>query len=161
MKNSIFALVACAVALQAGGCMKYTYDGDSAKIPTVEEDIRIISKNETLNDEFRVLGTAEVSGDYDNIPRAEMIDKLRKEAAEKGADAIMIVEQSVLPKGVSTSGGKQFQSGYADDSSNQSWNSLSADVDMHYGRIFPKKTEGVESAGSYTRTIRAKFIKFE
>ena len=44
-----------------------------------------------------MLGRAVVSGNYQQVTRDRMIAKLKSEAQKCGADAVLIVEQQVLP----------------------------------------------------------------
>ena len=102
-----------------------------------------------------------VSGSYQQVSRDRMIAKLKSEAQKCGADAVLIVEQQVLPEDMIRTGRQTgFFSAFDYDDTSRSWGELHRDVDMTYGSIGkdPKKNPAPGIA-DYKRIIRAEFLR--
>ena len=121
-----------------------------------------------------MLGEATVSADYQDVTRDRMMKKLIGEAEKNGADAVLIVEQQVLPYGTVSSAQGRFMTAYDYDDTNQSWNQVYRDVDQRYSNLFNSSLQGIISrrgtsaaaqetvgaARGYRRIIRAEFLKY-
>jgi hypothetical protein len=161
MKKSVKVL-ACIAALitLAGGCISYEYTG-SSEAP-VSGEAKIFASRNDLKRQYKVLGRAVVAANYQDVSRDRMIGKLRDEARDCGADAILIVEQQVLPAGmVSGSRGQGFFTAFDYDDSSRSRGELQRDVDVTIGNIGQSAAPGTDAGSSgYKRIIRAEFLRF-
>ena len=156
MKKSIviFALLAL---FGFCGCLSYDYEGDKAPSVTDSENIRVYTDKSHAPAGYRVLGKAQVSGSYQDVSRERMISKLKTEAADCGADAIIITEQQVLPEEGSTE--RLFQNSSDTDSSSGSWGQIANDVDVAYGSAFDRSKQTTTNISNYRRIIRAEYIQ--
>ncbi|MCQ2379031.1 MAG: hypothetical protein MJ016_07505 [Victivallaceae bacterium] len=155
MKRFARFLAAASAALCAG-CISYHYEGESAAGPTDADELKIYTEVARVPRKYRVLGTATVSADYQQVSREQLIKKLRSEAAEHGANAILLVEQQVLPTDtakVDIAGRRAIDN----DMGSDSWRNIHTDVDGEYGNV--RKTPGTTTL--YSRTIRAEFLRFD
>ena len=123
---------------------------------------------------YQVLGEATVAGDYHEVTRDRLMDKLVSEAEKSGADAVLIVEQQVLPYGGNSPAQGRFLTAFDYDDTNQSWNQVYRDVDQRYSSLFNSSLQGlisrdgsggaardnVGTARGYRRIIRAEFLKY-
>ena len=107
-------------------------------------------------------GQAVVSGNYQHVSRDRMMEKLIREAGKVGADAVLIVEQQVLPAGMVSGGrGQGFFTAFDYDDSSRSWGELQRDVDVTIGNIGQRAASGSGTGGTgYKRIIRAEFLRF-
>ncbi len=164
---------AAATLLLAAGCVSYEYKGGSGGDPTAS--VAVFMNSAKIRRTYQVLGEATVSGDYQDVSRDRMMKKLISEAEKNGADAILIVEQQVLPYGTVSSAQGRFMTAYDYDDSNQSWNQVSRDVDQRYSNLFNTSLQSMITRGnggytgspdavggarSYRRIIRAEFLKY-
>ncbi len=155
----IASWIAGIVLLAAGGCMSYDYEGESAGTPTEEEHVKVFTDSARITQNYQVLGVATVSGNYQDVSREKMIDKLKSEAAKNGADAVLIVNQQVIPgKAAQT---PVFQTQFDYDSAQGSWNQVSQDVDLYYGSAFDRTKSVNTEISTYSRIIRAQFIRYQ
>lgn len=169
MKGTIAAL---ALTLLAAGCVSYEYKGESGGEPT--SGIAVYLNASKIRRTYQVLGEATVSADYRDVSRDRMMDKLVSEAEKNGADAVLIVEQQVLPVGTASSAQGRFMTAYDYDDTNQSWSQVYRDVDQRYSNLFNTSLQGMltrsggaaapsaaaAGARGYRRVIRAEFIKY-
>ena len=155
-----FILVLSAVFLLFSGCVSYSYTGE--KSGKSYGSIRVYSDSGKIKRPYKVQGQAVVSGNYRHVSRDRMIEKLVREAGKAGADAVLIVEQQVLPAGmVSGNRGQGFFTAFDYDDSSRSWGELQRDVDVTIGNIGRKAPQGESSGVSdYKRIIRAEFLRF-
>lgn len=157
MKIVLTALSA-AVLLFSAGCVSYSYQGEKA--PASDAEVRVFSDSGKIRRPYKVLGVAVVSGNYQQVSRDRMIEKLTSEAKKSGADAVLIVEQQVLPGNmVSASRGQGFFTAFDYDDTNRSWGELYRDVDVTIGNIGKEPSSG-GAAGDYRRVIRAEFLRY-
>lgn len=156
MKKSIVILALLSQFVFCG-CLSYDYEGDKLPVVAESENIRVYTGNAHLAAGYRVLGKAQVSGDYQDVSRERMVEKLKKEAASCGADAVLITEQQVLPKGGSTE--LLYQNRADSDSSNSSWGQITNDVDIAYGSAFDRSKQTTGNINNYRRIIRAEYIR--
>ena len=168
MKSAIAAL---ALMLLATGCISYEYKGGSAGEPTTA--VAVFMSSAKIRRTYQVLGEATVSGDYREVSRDRLMNKLISEAEKNGADAVLVVEQQVLPYGAASSAQGRFLTAYDYDNTNRSWNQLYHDVDQRYSNLFNTSLQNVitkrsdnpaaasnTGARSYKRVIRAEFLKY-
>ena len=159
MRNLLVTAFAfCLFALS--GCVSYSYEGKTAEVQPGE--VSVFSDSARIGKTYTVLGKAVVSGNYQHVTRDRMIAKLRDEAKKCGADAVLIVEQQVLPRHViANTGNKGFFTAFDYDDTNRSWGELYRDVDLTIGNI-GKKPASSENTGiaEYRRIIRAEFLRY-
>jgi len=155
MKMSAMFFLTAAIGLLAG-CVSCEYSGESAGAET--ERVGIFTDSSKIDRPYRVLGRAVVSGNYRDVSRERMMEKMVSRAKKCGADAILIVEQQVLPAGEVSR--PAFDTAYDFNDTNRSWQQLDRDFDLTYGEIGRKKTSNIESVNSYRRVIRAEFLKY-
>ena len=159
MKKTLFAAIAA--ALLNCGCISVEYTGE--KLPPREDGAKIVvfSDSAKIGKAYSVLGTATVSGSYQDVSRDRMIRKLRDEAGKCGADAILIVEQQVIPGAVSATSNPVFMTAFDYDDSNQNWSQLYRDVDRNFVNSRRNRSETTAgSANNFKRIIRAEFIRY-
>ena len=158
MKKYLSA-AAAAVTLILAGCVSYSYTGEKA--PAGNAEAQVFTDSAKIDFPYQVLGKAVVSGSYQQVSRDRMIAKLKSEAQKCGADAVLIVEQQVLPEDLIRTGRQTgFFSAFDYDDTSRSWGELHRDVDMTYGSIGkdPKPNAGPGIA-DYKRIIRAEFLR--
>ena len=158
MKRFLSA-VAAVLTLFLAGCVSYSYTGEKA--PAGNAEAQVFTDSAKIDFPYQVLGKAVVSGSYQQVSRDRMIAKLKSEAQKCGADAVLIVEQQVLPEDMIRTGRQTgFFSAFDYDDTSRSWGELHRDVDMTYGSIGkdPKKNAGPGIA-DYKRIIRAEFLR--
>ena len=158
MKKFLSA-AAAAVTLILAGCVSYSYTGEKA--PAGNAEAQVFTDSAKIDFPYQVLGKAVVSGSYQQVSRDRMIAKLKSEAQKCGADAVLIVEQQVLPEDMIRTGRQTgFFTAFDYDDTNRSWGELHRDVDMTYGSI--GKNAGNNAApgiADYKRIIRAEFLR--
>ena len=167
-KNLIAAL---ALLLLATGCISYEYKGGSGGDPT--SSVAVFMNSAKIRRTYQVLGEATVSGDYHDVSRDRLMNKLISEAEKNGADAVLVVEQQVLPYGSAVSAQGRFLTAYDYDEVNSSWNQVYRDVDQRYTNLFNTSLQGMitrsgsgggsnanVAARNYKRIIRAEFIRY-
>ena len=165
-------VAALAILLLAAGCISYEYKGESGGGPTTSASVFLSAAK--IRRTYQVLGQATVSGDYREVSRDRLMNKLISEAEKNGADAVLVVEQQVLPYGSSGSAPGRFMTAYDYDDTSQSWNQVYRDVDQRYSNLFNTSLQNVitrsgggssGTAGNvgtqgYKRIIRAEFLKY-
>ena len=161
-----------AAALMLAGCISYEYKGNSGGDPT--SSVAVFMNSAKIRRTYQVLGEATVSADYQDVPRDRLMKKLIGEAEKNGADAVLIVEQQVLPYGTVSFAQGRFMTAYDYDDTNQSWSQVYRDVDQRYSNLFNSSLQGmitrkggsaaaqetVGAARGYRRIIRAEFLKY-
>ncbi len=157
IQRTLILCCAALFALLGAGCISYDYEGTCAENETDADTMKLYTDAKRIPSEYTELGTATVSGNYQNISRERMIDKLKSKAADCGADAILITEQQVLPVAEDAPSGGAFRTAFNADDTNNGWNQLYSDVDQNYGNIRNKQAA---TTTVYRRIIRAKFLKF-
>ena len=157
MKIVLTALSA-AVLLFSAGCVSYSYKGKKEAASTA--GVTVFSDSGKILRPYKVLGVAVVSGNYRQVSRDRMIAKLTSEAKKNGADAVLIVEQQVLPGNMTAdSRDKRFFTAFDYDDTSSSWGELYRDVDVTIGNIGKESSYG-GAAGDYRRVIRAEFLRY-
>jgi len=168
-----YGIAALALWMLAAGCVSYEYKGESAGEPTTA--VAVFMNSARIRRTYQVLGEATVSGDYHEVSRDRLMGKLISEAEKNGADAVLVVEQQVLPYGsVSSSAHGRFMTAFDYDDTSQSWNQVYRDVDQRYSNLFNTSLQSVitrdgskpgtgstgTAARGYKRIIRAEFLKY-
>lgn len=156
------------------GCVSYEYTGE--KLPPKEGDgkIAVYTDSAKIAKAYQVLGTARVSGNYQEVSRDRMVEKLRDKARDCGADAILIVEQQVIPGDLKVARNPVFTTAFDYDDTNGNWSQLSRDVDQNFAapggngialgsRVTVgggSTTSSAGSANNFRRVIRAEFLRY-
>ena len=172
MSSRLFAAFAAAVLLT--GCISMEYTGE--KLPPKDPDskVPVYTDSAKVTRPYQVLGVAKVSGDYQEVSRDRMVEKLRTEARKCGADAILIVEQQVIPGDLKVTRSPVFTTAFDYDDTNGNWSQLSRDVDQNFARPGAKgislgervtvgggsTTSSAGSANNFRRVIRAEFLRY-
>ena len=144
--------------LLAAGCVSYEYKGEKGGTPT--DSVAVFMNSGKIGRPYQVLGEATVSGDYHEVTRDRLMDKLVSEAEKSGADAVLIVEQQVLPYGGNSPAQGRFLTAFDYDDSNRSWSQVYRDVDQRYGKLFGSDDNATGASRGYRRIIRAEFLKY-
>ena len=166
-------VVAALALLLVTGCISYEYKGEKRENPTTS--VAVFMSADKIRRPYQVLGEATVSGDYREVSRDRLMGKLISEAEKNGADAVLIVEQQVLPYGTASSAQGRFMTAYDYDDTSQSWNQVYRDVDQRYSNLFNTSLQNVitrrgsgssgdgataTAARGYNRIIRAEFLHY-
>jgi len=149
------------LAFFAVGCMNFQYKG-AAFTPTDKAHI-YENKKKIPDQKYILMGKCVVSGRYNEVTREKMYLRLQKEAEKQGADAVLITAYQIVPTGISEDGllNQDSVSLWSEGSvTNSGWNQLYGDFDQYYGQI-GKKDEKSSTPLSYTRIIRASFVKYD
>jgi uncharacterized protein YbjQ (UPF0145 family) len=162
---------AAAALVLTAGCVSYEYKGESAGDPS--SSVAVFMNATKVRRTYQVLGEATVSGDCRDVSRERLMNKLISEAEKNGADAVLVVEQQVLPYGTASSAQGRFMTAYDYDDVNHSWSQVYRDVDQRYTNLFNTSLQGVltkdsspaaasnpTAARGYRRIIRAEFLKY-
>ena len=159
MKKS--SLLLSALLTLCSGCISVEYSGEKLAQKAVSAKLAVFSDSAAVKKNYSVLGVATVSGNYRDVSRDRMIGKLRDEARKCGADAILIVEQQVVPENDNASD-PVFMTAFDYDDTSQSWSQLYRDVDRNF--VNPDRNRSQTTAGSvnnFKRVIRAEFLRFK
>ncbi len=164
MKKTVTRIGCAALALLLCGCVSFKYEGE-AETPLPKA--RIYEDASKITTPHRVIGRAVVSGDYQNISFDKLKERLLEEAAARGADAVLITTNQVVPRDSSievTGVHTAFMGTGRSDSGNL--NQISRDFDEGgYGEaeIFKKNkpTPNTHPTTSYRRVLRADFIRLD
>ena len=158
MNKIVFSLFAM-FSLMISGCVSYSYSGDKGTPAAVEP--AVFSDSARIGKTYQVLGKAVVSGDYQQVSRDRMMEKLKLEAKKCGADAVLIVEHQVLPADMVGTGRKSgFFTAFDYDDTNRSWGELYRDVDVNFGSIGKTSASGSSGISGSKRIIRAEFLRY-
>ena len=156
MKSLVKIFSAVVLAAVLSGCVSYEYKGESTGVPT--SDVEVFSDSARIGRSYKVLGRAVVSGNYQDVSRERMMDTLLEKARSSGADAVLIVEQQVIPAGEVSR--PVFDTAFDFNDTNRSWSQIEKDVDLTYGEIGKRRPPNIQSVSSYRRVIRAEFLKY-
>ena len=149
MKKSIFSTL---LIVLLSGCISYEYEGGKSE-PTAE--VTIYADAGSVAGKYSVLGIATVSGNYQNVSRQMLLEKLQEEAKKDGADGVILLEDRIIP-GKTQSGQPLFYTAFDYDDMERSWRQLYRDVNVNFAG---KDQTGILT--SYKRLIRAEFIKMK
>ena len=158
MKN-LFSFAAIAVLLC--GCVNIEYSGTTAAVRETSNKIAVFTDSAKILRPYSVLGTAVASGNYQEVSRDRMIEKLCAKAAECGADAILIVEHQVRNDDNEAAANPTFMTAYDYDTTEGNWKQIYQDVDRNFVNTRRNKTTTTAGSANYfTRVIRAEFIRY-
>ena len=166
MKKNVFLAVLSAAfaAVLASGCVHFDYEGESA--PATGTPVTTIMRETALPAKTRTLGRAVVWGDYRDVSRDSLEERLEAEAAERGANTVRITAEQVVPAGTAVQLDPAVRTMETVNSDNtSSMNQLQRDFDGGYGQaeLFgknsrPSERNAIAGARDYTRIIRAEFL---
>ena len=145
----------------AVGCINFQYKG-AQFTPTTKAHI-YENKKKIPDQKYLLMGKCVASGRYSEVTREKMYLRLQKEAEKQGADAVLVTAYQIVPTGISEDGllNQDSVSLWSEGSvTNSGWNQLYGDFDQYYGQV-GKKDEKSSAPLSYTRIIRASFIKYD
>ena len=157
-------LAAGLTAVLAVGCVHFDYEGESAAAATVP--VTTVAHDTVLPEKTRKLGRAVVWGDYRDVSRDSLTERLESEAAERGANTVRIFAEQVVPAGTAVQLDPAVRTMETVNSDNtSSMNQLQRDFDGGYGQaeLFgknsrPSERNAIAGARDYTRIIRAEFL---
>ena len=161
MKFFQFA-AALLVGAVCAGCVQFEYEGASFA-PVPEDTVAICAKNE-IPKGWEVIGKAAVSGVDQQISRETLDARLRKEAAERGAELVAVTSVEVVPEGTAVDNSGIVDSGILADPGDATAQ-MRKDFEGSYGRasysIWGEKVSPGEggTVRSYLRIIRAEFLR--
>ena len=142
----------CACMTLLAGCVGFEYDGGTETPET--QDVAVFSQPNEIRRTYRVFGKATVSGDYNDVSRDRLLAKLKSEAQEKGADAILITEQQVVQESESRSVEPRFGTVADHDGEAGSMRQIQRTLDLD------GSMEKVENNARYLRVLKAEFLKY-
>ena len=146
-----------AALLLLAGCVSFEYEGVREPEPT--ENVKLFTDKAKIKRQYQVLGQAVASGDYMDVSRDRLEEKLLDKAAAYGANAVLITGQQVVPGEVQKNGNPNYMTAIDYDDTDRSWNQLYKDVDLNYGSVRGTPSDG-SAVVSYRRVIRAEFLKY-
>lgn len=154
LKQSIFFL-ACLTLLTS--CVEFQYAGETES--PAGNEVSVYTDADSIGRAYRVMGRATASGDYRDVSRDRLLARLKSEAETKGADAILLTGQQVVPKSESHSVAPRFNTASDYDGETSNWQQIQRDVDLNYGQI-RGTLEEVRTNASYVRILHADFLKY-
>lgn len=158
--KKLFAFTA--VAMLFCNCVSVEYSGTTAEIRENGAQIGVFTDSARISRPYTVLGTATASGNYQDVSRDRMIEKLKERAAECGADAILIVEHQVIADADAASSNPAFMTAYDYDNTEGNWKQLYEDVDRNFVNTSRNRTSTTAgSSNNFTRVIRAEFLRYQ
>ncbi|MBE6375048.1 MAG: hypothetical protein E7050_01160 [Lentisphaerae bacterium] len=157
--KKLFAFIAAAAFFC--GCVNIEYSGTTAGVRESDAQIAVFTDSARITRSYTVLGTATASGNYQDVSRDRMIEKLRDKAAQCGADAILIVEHQVTADDNAPAANPAFMTAYDYDTTEGNWKQLYEDVDRNFVNTNRNRTSTTAgSSNNFTRIIRAEFIRY-
>lgn len=154
-------LCAAIAAMALAGCVSVEYSGEKLPPKDADSKVSVYTDSAKIARTYKVLGTATVSGNYREVSRDRMVEKLRSEARKCGADAILIVEQQVISDGDRVSGNPVFSTAFDYDEANGNWSRLTRDVDQNFANSNRNRTStAAGSVNNFRRVIRAEFLRY-
>ena len=165
MKKMLLTVFAAGLtAVFAAGCVHFEYDGESA--PVNDAPVKIVRKCPGMDKcGAKRLGKAVAWGNYQDVSRDRLEEYLKKEAAERGANVVLVTADQVVPDGTAVKVDPMVKTMETVSPNNTySMNQLQQDFDGGYGQaeLFGKNAKsGNVNSGTvrdYTRIIRADFM---
>ena len=162
MKKMLMMFAAGLTAVFAAGCVHFEYNGESA--PASDAPVKLVRKcaGPEKKSAAKCLGKAVVWGDYQDVSRDRLEERLKEEAAARGANVVLITADQVVPSGVAVQIDPMLKTMDAVSPNNTySMNQLQQDFDGGYGQaeFFGKnKKNNTPAIREYTRIIRAEFM---
>lgn len=155
MKKILPAMLALAATLC--GCISFEYDG--TREPEPSASVKVFSDKAKIKQPFQVMGKAVVSGDYMDVSRDRLEEKLVSEAESVGADAVLITSQEVVRSAAGRNTNPLYMSSFDYDDSSPSWRAIYRDVDLTYGNVRGTPSD-TGTLFRYRRIIKAEFLKY-
>ena len=162
MKKSLLMMFAAGLtAVFAAGCVHFEYTGDTA--PATDGAVKLVRKcaNPEKKAAVKCLGKAVAWGDYQDVSRDRLEERLKEEAAARGANLVLITADQVVPSGTVVQVDPMVRTMEAVSPNNSySMNQLQQDFDGGYGQAdFSGKSKNNGTViRDYTRIIRAEFL---
>ena len=163
MKKSLLMMFTAGLtAVLAAGCVHFEYTGETA--PAADVPVKLVRKcaDPEKKAAAKCLGKAVVWGDYQDVSRDRLEDRLKEEAAARGANLVLITADQVVPSGTVVQVDPMVRTMEAVSPNNTySMNQLQQDFDGGYGQAdFSGKNSKPNGAviRDYTRIIRAEFL---
>lgn len=158
------ALAAGAAVILAAGCVQFEYEGQTA--PASGAKVTLVRElSPQIRESGKKLGKAVAWGNYQDVSRDKLEERLREEAAERGANTVLVLADQVVPAGTAVQVDPMVRTMETVSSNNTySMNQLQQDFDGGYGKaeLFgknaPEKNSKTDLARDYTRIIRAEFL---
>ena len=144
------------------GCVNVEYDGKCASPVAKDVKIAVFTDSAKITRPYTVLGKATASGNYQEVSRDRMIDKLQEKAAECGANAILIVEHQVRADQEAPVSTPAFTTALDFDETEGNWRQIYKDVDRDFVNTNRNRTSTTAgSSNNFTRIIRAEFLRWQ
>ena len=167
MKKVLLTMLAAGLtAVFAAGCVHFEYEGESA--PATGNAVSLVRKGRgacPAQCSAKRLGNAVAWGNYQDVSRDDLEERLLREAEDRGADTVLITADQVVPSGTVVQVDPMLRTMEAVSPNNTySMNQLQQDFDGGYGQaeLFGKNARNASAnAGAirdYTRIIRAEFL---
>ncbi len=164
MKHLLPAVSAVLVlALLSTGCVHFSYEGETFA-PT--ENVAVYHDADKIPEKYTVIGKAVAYGNYQDVSRDRLEDKLVSEAEEKGANAVLITALQVVPRGDATGTAPILRSMEATGAEHTyTFNQIQKDFDGGYGQTDENLFNTAPNPPTpvvreYRRIIRAEFLRF-
>ena len=151
------------LAFFSAGCVHFSYEGE-AFTPT--ENVDIYHDAEKIPQKYTVMGKAVAYGNYQDVSRDRLEEKLVAEAEARGADAVLVTALQVVPKGDAVGPAPVLRTMEATGAEHTyTFNQLQKDFDGGYGQtdrnLFnTAPNPPTPAVREYRRIIRAEFLRF-
>ncbi len=164
MKHLLPAVAAALLlAFLSVGCIHFFYEGETF---TPTENVAVYHDADKIPEKYTVIGKAVAYGNYQDVSRDRLEDKLVAEAEAKGADAILITALQVVPKGDAAGTAPIVRSMEATGAEHTyTFNQIQKDFDGGYGQtdrnLFnTAPNPPTPAVREYRRIVRAEFLRF-
>ena len=135
LKKSLLMMFAAGLtAVFASGCVHFEYTGELA--PATDAPVKMVRKcaDPAKKAAAKRLGHASVWGNYQDVSRDRLEDRLKMEAAARGANLVLITADQVVPAGTVVQVDPMLRTMEAVSPNNTySMNQLQQDFDGGYG----------------------------
>ena len=137
MKKVLLTMLAAGLtAVFAAGCVHFEYEGESA--PATGNAVSLVRKGKgacPAKCTAKRLGNAVVWGNYQDVSRDDLEERLLREAEDRGADTVLITADQVVPSGTVVQVDPMLRTMEAVSPNNTySMNQLQQDFDGGYGQ---------------------------
>lgn len=146
-----------ALAMMLCGCVSFEYDGVREAEPSAS--VKMFTDKAKIKQSYQVMGKAVVSGDYMDVSRDRLEEKLLSEAESVGADAVLITSQEVVRSSSGKNTNPLYMSAFDYDDSSPSWRAIYRDVDLTYGNVRGTPSD-TGPLFRYRRVLKAEFLKY-
>lgn len=126
------ALMSVALPVLLTGCIHFEYEGES--FPATE-DVEILDVHD-MPGNWKEIGRAVVSGNYQQVDQNDLLDRLLEEALAHGAEALAVTAVRTMPlQNVDPEDELSLAIDQNNSAEGNSWNSLMSDYDRNYGSV--------------------------